>query len=117
MNVKRMAPGIGWFSIALGVLLLVTPKGVSRALGIDNRVTVLRVIGVREIVVGVGILRQPDPAPWQWGRVIGDIMDVTLMLLGVATGVFNRSRANPGTVGLLGATALDLWLARRFDGR
>jgi len=69
---------MGWFSIALGAAELLAPRGVARAIGIDEEehTTLLRIYGLREIAAGLGILARPKPTYWMWNRVLGDSIDL-----------------------------------------
>lgn len=71
-----LAQQLGWFSIALGAAELLATRHLTRALGMRGQERLVRAYGVREIVKGVGILTSPDPAPWLWGRVAGDALDL-----------------------------------------
>jgi uncharacterized membrane protein len=75
-----VANALGWFSIGLGTAQLVAPAAVERLIGLKgDRRGVMRLIGAREVASGVGILAQRRPAPWLWGRVAGDAMDLALL--------------------------------------
>lgn len=86
---SRMANFLGWAGMGLGLAQLVAPHAVAGLLGLDpsrrNR-GVLRVLGVREILQGVGLVDQTQPTQQLeagiWGRVAGDLLDAAL--LGVA---------------------------------
>lgn len=80
MNEQKIAHGLGWLSIGLGATLLLAPRRVSQAIGVgsDPR-RILQMVGVREIITGIGILSEVRPAPWLWGRVAGDAMDLALL--------------------------------------
>ena len=111
----RLAEGLGWFSIGLGMVELLAARALGRALGMEDRSELLRTYGAREIVTGVGILTQPDPTPWIWGRVGGDVLDL-------ATLATRLDDQNPraGNVGLAlwavgGVTALDVFCARALS--
>src|SRR5690349_17261487 len=76
---QRLANGLGWFSIGLGLAELAAPRQVARLIGArdeDNTRTVLRAYGVRELAAGFGILSQTSPTGWLWGRVAGDMLDL-----------------------------------------
>jgi len=108
---ETLARGLGLFSIGLGVAQLVAPRRLNRAIGIpdDGDATMLmRVVGVREVVAGIGLLASGNPAPWVWARVAGDAMD--LSLLGAAMTDDDAQRGRVGTaMGVVGAiTALDV---------
>lgn len=115
---RRLSVVLGVLSIALGVTNLAVPREVARFIGVcaDGQTqTALRIVGIREIVSGIGIFRQPKPSGWAWTRVAGDVMD--LSLLSNATprrrGDWARNRAAALTV--LGITLLDLYSAVRLS--
>lgn len=76
----RMAAGLGWFSIGLGLLELAASRPIARALGLSPGL--LRAYGLREVAQGVGILTARDRRPWIMGRVAGDALDVATLLAG-----------------------------------
>src|SRR5688572_7595100 len=108
-NAERLARGLGLFSIALGMAEIAAPRSVARLIGVEeDDQFVLRLVGLREIASGVGILSERRPVGWLWFRVAGDIMD--LALLGMA---FTQRRADPtrlaaATAAVVGVTALDI---------
>jgi hypothetical protein len=111
----RLAQGLGWFSIGLGLAEIVAPRGLASLIGVRHHPVLFRLLGVREMVSGVGILANPRPAGWVWSRVAGDMMD--LSLLGAALG----SSAQPGrtvaaTAAVIGVAAVDLLCGRRLSG-
>jgi uncharacterized membrane protein len=115
---ERLALGLGWFSIGLGLAEVAAPGSVARLIGIsddESTGSVLRTMGAREIGNGLAILAQPDKAGWLWSRVAGDVMD--LSALGSA---FSRDDADPrrllgATAAVLGVTMLDLIAARQLS--
>ena len=69
---ERLALGLGWFSIALGVAEVTAPRAIARWSGIrtdESTASVVRSLGAREIGHGISILAQPDRARWLWSRV------------------------------------------------
>jgi uncharacterized membrane protein len=80
---RRLIQALGWFSIGLGALELLAPRVLNRAIGVGDHPVVTRLIGVREIVTGVGLLSERAPGWWALARAAGDAMDVAL--LGAAT--------------------------------
>lgn len=116
---ERIARGLGWFSIGLGLAEIMAPRTLARFLGVRNRGILFRMMGLREIAIGIGILTQRRTSNWLWARVGGDIID--LSLLGSA---FNAQRAKPVNIAIAsaavaGVTALDVSCARELsrDGR
>ncbi|MEV4789336.1 SRPBCC family protein [Streptomyces tuirus] len=73
--------GLGWASAALGVPQVVAPAGFARALGVGDAPrhrTATTAVGVRELAAAAGLLGRPHPV-WLWGRVGGDLMDLTML--------------------------------------
>ena len=103
----KLASGLGWFSIALGAAELFAPRALTRALGMEGHENVVRAYGAREVATGVAILMSHDPAPWVWGRVGGDALDLATLATGLRGD--NPQRANVGMAiaAVLGVTALD----------
>jgi hypothetical protein len=95
LNEEQTATALGWFSIGLGVAEVVAPRGLSKLIGIkENHDTLVRLLGLREIASGIGILTQRrTAAAWLWARVAGDAID--LACLGAA---FASRDADPGKI-------------------
>ncbi len=72
----KMAQGLGYFSIGLGLAELLAPQSLCRMLDMEGDETLIRAYGVRELATGVAILTSHDPTPWIWGRVAGDALDI-----------------------------------------
>jgi hypothetical protein len=103
-----LARGLGWFSIARGLTELIAARPLARALGMDDGETLLQAYGVREIATGIGVLAADDPAPWIWGRVGGDALDLATLATGLDED--NPQRANVGLAiaAVAAVTAVDL---------
>ncbi|MES2316940.1 MAG: SRPBCC family protein [Pseudomonadota bacterium] len=104
----RLGSALGWFSIGIGLLSLAAPRAVARATGLPDWPLVLRAIGMREIVSGVGLLRRPDNQVWRWSRVAGDAMDLTVLGIAAAHPSANRARLASTALALASVSALDL---------
>src|SRR5438270_98756 len=78
-----LAQGLGWFSIGLGMAEFFAPHMITRALGLQGRETLVRMLGLREMATGAGLLASRDKAPWLWGRVGGDAIDLASLSLGM----------------------------------
>jgi len=111
----RMARGLGWFSLGLGVAAVAAPRGVTRLVGIDGSASasrMVRLLGAREIVQGAGLLTGRRPAGWAWSRVAGDVVD--LSALAVATRhTTSPLRAGIAGTAVAGITAVDVMTATR----
>ena len=114
MNEMKVARGLGWFSIGLGLTEVVAGRALGRALGMEDRTWLLRAFGLREIAAGALILSQDNPKAGVWSRVVGDALD--LAALGSALGEDNPRRENAAVAfgAVAGITALDYWCAKRL---
>jgi len=110
-----MAKALGWFSIGLGLAELAAPRQVSRFIGVQERPTLLRVLGIREIASGLGILIQGRPTPWLWSRVAGDALDLTLLGFALSSSESDRTRVGVATAAVVGVTALDIISSTRHS--
>jgi uncharacterized membrane protein len=107
---------LGWFSIGLGVAEVVAPKQLARMVGVEDRRWLIRSLGVREILSGVGILAQRQPAGWMWSRVAGDALDLALLGAALqATGTHSRNRVAMATAAVAGVTFADLMVSQRLS--
>ena len=113
---KRLARGLGWFSIGLGMTELLAPRAIATISGVPkSRTGLIRLYGLREIASGIAIFSQKKPAEAVWSRVAGDALD--LASLGMA---FTSPGAKPGriafaTANVLAVTALDLIAAKQLS--
>lgn len=114
VRARQAALGLGWFSIGLGMAQLFGARAIADRLGIRRGVGMMRLCGVREIANGVGILAAKDPAPWMWGRVAGDALDVA----GLVACFEDSPRKNALTAvlaGVAGITVMDVMTAQALS--
>jgi uncharacterized membrane protein len=115
---ERLAIGLGWFSLALGVAEVVAPRGVARLIGArptDTTESTVRAFGFREIASGIAILREPDRARWMWSRVSGDAVDLSFLGAAMASDGSDRGRLIAATAAVAGVTVLDILAARALN--
>ena len=114
-DAERVARGLGWFSIGLGLAQIAAPRRVARMLGVDddeaNRGTLLA-IGVRELASGVGILTRERPIGPVWTRVGGDVMNLALLGRALGRDDAHRNRLTAATAAVVGLTILDILAGR-----
>ena len=114
----RLANGLGWFSIGLGLAEVVTPGTVANLIGVqddDKNRSLLRFYGMRELAAGVGILSQPQAPGWVWSRVAGDLMDLATLARAMRSDRSDKTRVAAATAAVLGVTALDVVCAQRMS--
>ena len=114
----KAKPGraLGWFSLALGLTQLVAPAQLSRLIGVRKHEGLMRALGLRELMAAGAILLRSDPRLGLWSRVMGDLMDVALLVRGLGGRKAQRSRVAGATGLVIAITALDIVRARRPDG-
>ena len=112
----RVTQFLGWFSMALGAAELLAPRGVARAIGIDEEEhrTLLRVYGVRELAAGLAIVSRPKPTYWMWNRVLGDTIDLASLGRAMKNPESDKARLTAATVAVLGVTVLDILCSVRL---
>ncbi len=116
---ERLAAGLGWLSIGLGVAELLAPRAVTRGIGLRDHAAsrnLARFCGVRELAAGVGILSQRRPAAWMWSRVVGDVMDLALLGAGLAACRTNRTRLTAAAAAVAGITVVAALCAQQLTG-
>jgi len=111
---ERLAHGLGWLSIGLGLAGILAPHQIARFLGTRNHGIIFRLMGLREIASGIGILTQRRPAGLLWARVGGDIIDLIALRNALAS-----ERAKPANIALAslavgGIAALDARCAQQL---
>ncbi|HTU44675.1 MAG TPA: SRPBCC family protein [Bryobacteraceae bacterium] len=116
MAAQQLARGLGWFSIGLGAAELLAPKRMSKFIGLSNHATLIRLMGMREIAAGIGVLMEDTPARSMTARVGGDALDLALLGAGMISNKNQRGRVLAATAAVAGVTALDVICRRQLNG-
>ena len=113
----RLAQGLAWFSIGLGLAELTAPRAVAGLAGIRNvrNPGAIRMFGLREIASGLGIIADRQPARWLWARVAGDVMDLAALGSAGREDHVDRRRLTAATLAVLGVAALDIVAAKSMS--
>jgi uncharacterized membrane protein len=115
-SAKRLAKGLGWFSIGLGLAELLAPRAVANISGVSNKHTgLIRLYGLREIASGITIFSQHTPTEGVWSRVVGDAMDLTSLGLAARNPEAKLGRVAFATANVLAVTALDVMCAMQLS--
>jgi uncharacterized membrane protein len=109
---EQLVRGLGWFSIGLGALEIAAPHSVARWIGTESSPNVMRLLGIRELITGIGILSQPDEPAWLHARVAGDAMDLGLLGTSMFSNEGRRGRLGLTAAAVAGITALDILAAQ-----
>jgi hypothetical protein len=106
----RVGVALGYFSLGLGLAEFLAPKAIARFIGASRKqrsLLVIRALGARELIAGVGLMSKPRSAGWLWSRVVGDAMDLALLGLQMVSPRSNRGRLLAATAAVAGVAALD----------
>jgi hypothetical protein len=112
----RLAKALGWFSLGLGLMELVAPGRIARALGMEGKERLVRTFGAREIAHGVLSLG-PDKQVGLWSRVAGDTLDIAALLPGLRDDNPKRDNVTTALIMVAGVTLLDLLAAEGTSTR
>ena len=116
-SAKRLAKGLGWFSVGLGLTELFCPRAIARISGVSNAHTgLIRLYGLRELASGIAIFSTEKPTGAVWSRVVGDAIDLASLGAAASSPGTNRGRLAFATANVLAVTALDLIAAKQLSG-
>jgi hypothetical protein len=108
----KLARGLGWFSIGLGLAEVFATRQMTKSLGMRGQEDLVRACGVRELVAGAGILGRNKRSPWLWSRVAGDAIDITVLALNAHAGNPKRRNVAIALGSVAAVTALDVITAK-----
>lgn len=120
------APTLSWFAIALGFAQVLLPRALGRMSGVRRHTAstssraLVRAVGVREVVSGVGLLVWPRSAAFAWLRVLGDAMDLALLgraLTRTGASATARARVAMSIAAVSGVAVVDVKTARSLSRR
>jgi uncharacterized membrane protein len=116
-SAKRLARGLGWFSVGLGITELLAPRAIAKISGVSNAHTgLIRLYGLRELASGIAIFSQEKPTEAVWSRVAGDALDLASLGVAFTSPDAKRGRVAFATANVLAVTALDLICAKQLSG-
>jgi uncharacterized membrane protein len=115
-SAKRLAKGLGWFSVGLGLTELLAPRVIANISGVSNtRTGLIRLYGLRELASGIAIFAQEKPAEAVWSRVAGDALDLVSLGVACTSPDAKRGRITFATANVLAVTALDIICAKQLS--
>jgi hypothetical protein len=117
MSSHMMARGVGWLSIGVGLVALVVPPRIGGLVGYVETPALLRLVGVRDLYIGAGLLWPGHGRRWLWARAASDVLDATIIAANLLRGSTSRGRAMVGMTVSLSASLFALLLARQQAGR
>lgn len=117
MNALTLSRGLGWFSVALGAAELFGGRRLAASLGMEHRTDLFRLFGLREILVGLGILTRPADARLLWARVGGDALDLAALASGLRADNPRRTEVDIAMGAVAAVTVLDILCGYRLHER
>lgn len=112
----QLGRALGWFSLGLGLLQLLSPSSVTRAVGLEGREGLVRAYGAREIGSGLLSLSLEKDAGL-WSRVAGDGLDIATVLSAYRPSNPKRGNVGLALIMLVGITVLDIVAAQGVAAR
>jgi hypothetical protein len=103
----RMARNLGWFSLGLGVLEILAPDRITRALGMEGKESLVRAYGFREIAAGILSLSIEKKTGLS-SRVAGDGLDIVTLITGLRDDNPKKSNVAIALMMVGGITLLDI---------
>jgi uncharacterized membrane protein len=114
-SAKRLAKGLGWFSVGLGLAELLAPRAIAGISGVSKQRTgLIRLYGLRELAAGIAIFSQEKPTEAMWSRVAGDALDLVSLGVACTSPDAKRGRITFATANVLAVTALDIICAKQL---
>lgn len=108
MNDQSLARGLAAFSIGLGLAQLVAPRRLAELIGLnDDHDALMRLLGVREIASGVGIM-QGNPGHFLAARAASDVMNLGLLAGALRQPRHDRNKLWGAITAVAAVTALDV---------
>ena len=111
---QRLATGVGWVSLVLGVAMTLDPRGSANLLGWADRGAISRLVGAADLVLAAGLLMGRRRAVWLLARAL---LNAAICLVYLRVLTEGRARAGGAGAGLMAAlTVFDYSLSRRLRG-
>jgi hypothetical protein len=107
----RLGKALGWFSLGLGLVELLAPHRITRALGMEGQETLVRAYGAREISSGIVSL-STEKQLGLWSRVGGDGIDIATLLTAHRDDNSKKENVATALVMVAGITLLDIMAAQ-----
>jgi uncharacterized membrane protein len=116
-HVDGVARALGWLSVGVGIAQIVAPRTVCRLAGLPPAPTFMRLMGLRELACGIGIITQRNPAPWLKARVAGDAIDLVWLAAAAPMPASRGARVGAAFGAVAGVTALDVYCSDELSQR
>lgn len=110
---RNLTRTLGWLGIGLGVAEVLAPERLAAAIGVDGTesTTWIRLMGFREIAVGLGVVLGPRPVSWMQARIAGDLLDTALLARALASEDADPAKVRTTLGTVAGIALLDTYAA------
>ena len=112
----RLGKALGWFSLGLGLIELLAPLRITRALGMEGQESLVRAYGAREISSGMLAL-STEKNLGLWSRVGGDGIDIVTLLTALRDDNPKKQNVTTALALVAGITLLDIVAAQGTTAR
>ena len=112
----RLGKVLGWVSLGLGLMELLAPHRITRALGMEGQEALVRAYGAREISSGMLSL-SPEKNLGLWSRVGGDGIDIATLLTALRDDNPKKQNVTTALALVAGITLLDIMAAQGTTSR
>jgi hypothetical protein len=112
----RLGKGLGWFSLGLGLVELLAPDRITRALGMEGQEALVRAYGAREISSGILSL-STERNLGLWSRVGGDGIDIATLMTALRDDNPKKQNVATAIAMVAGITLLDVLAAQGVTSR
>lgn len=106
--------GLGWISVAMGLTLL-APARAACLFGLGPRPGLMCAIGARDLVIGLGLLRDRQPTFWLRVHAAADAVDATFVVSGLLRGTIARLQGWPWLMLALACGWISVVRAKQLD--
>src|ERR1051325_6183636 len=115
-SAKKLAKGLGWFSVGLGLAELLAPRAIASISGVSKeRTGFIRLYGLGELAAGIMIFTQEKRVEAAWSRPAADALDLTSLGVSATSSAAKLGRVAFATANVLAVTALDVMCAMQLS--
>jgi hypothetical protein len=115
VDTRSISRGSGLASLGLGGLMAAMPGRMSRFFGMGEYRRLVLLLGVRDLIIGGGLISGRSARLWLRARATSDAADATLMVVGLSTGAVPPTKAIVGMAVATASSVFSFWLVRRLS--
>jgi hypothetical protein len=108
---------LGWPSAVTGLAMLTRAERLCRPLQLEQHTSLVRLLGARDVLIGLGLFRGGRQGAWRWARTAADAFDAFLLAATLRRGDRAQGRRAALAAGAVALTLLDAAAAIRSTRR